>query len=118
MTLEDFGRSLIILRKRQGLTQAELCYKAGISPSFYSRFENGLVPDISLRKLEAICQALGMSIWTHGKTPTGEEFALLALPKLGSHDREYTYHAASGQSQTLRPESSYPSERDTRRIEE
>ena len=118
MTLEDFGRSLIILRKRQGLTQAELCYKAGISPSFYSRFENGLVPDISLRKLEAICQVLGMSIWTHGKTSTGEEFALLALPKLSSDDGEYTHHEASSQPERIRPESSYPSQRNTRRVEE
>ena len=39
---EQFGRELKFIRKKRGMTQAELAAKSGLSQATISRFEKGL----------------------------------------------------------------------------
>jgi len=53
------GNTLRQLRRKQGLTQAELAKKAGISPNFYARVERGKVK-ASLDTYESVIKALNV----------------------------------------------------------
>jgi transcriptional regulator with XRE-family HTH domain len=53
------GRQVRALRIRAPLTQRELAEAAGVPRSLISQIENGSLTGVDLRRLEAICRALG-----------------------------------------------------------
>jgi transcriptional regulator with XRE-family HTH domain len=49
-------------RRALRLTQAELAARAGLSLNTLNRLENGLFPDLGIKKAEAILEKLGMEL--------------------------------------------------------
>jgi transcriptional regulator with XRE-family HTH domain len=56
------GRSLRAIRVRLGLRQVDVAKRAGVSRSFVSKVERGLARTGDLRRVEAICAALGADL--------------------------------------------------------
>jgi transcriptional regulator with XRE-family HTH domain len=56
------GRSIRAIRVRLGWRQVDLATRAGVSRSFVSKVERGLLHDVDLDRLERICQALGADL--------------------------------------------------------
>ena len=72
MLLPQIGAVLRQARKATGQTQQELAKPLGMSRATISAIENGTVSEIGVRKLMALCAALGLSISVSGleKRPT------------------------------------------------
>lgn len=62
MSLRDIGLSLRIARKAQRRSQAELAAALGMSRATISAIENGTVREIGIRKVIALCEALGLAL--------------------------------------------------------
>lgn len=61
MNATDFGKFIQTLRKEQGMTQAQIGEKLGVTDKAISRWERGIgFPDISL--LEPLAEALGVTV--------------------------------------------------------
>ena len=72
MNLLQIGAALREARKTSGQSQQELAKPLGMSRATISAIENGTVSEIGVRKLMALCAALGLSISVSGpeKRPT------------------------------------------------
>jgi transcriptional regulator with XRE-family HTH domain len=68
MSLIHIGQTIAQTRKRQHLTQAQLAERLGMSRATLSGIENGTVPEIGIRKVLAICAALGLELTAQAKT--------------------------------------------------
>lgn len=68
MSLISIGYTLAQTRKRQRLTQAQLAERLGMSRATISGIENGTVPEIGIRKVMALCAALGLELTAQPKT--------------------------------------------------
>ena len=83
MTAESFGERVRKRREQEGLSQAELADKAGISRTYLSEIERGRATNLSWKVVEGLAAALGLSIEPEsrveehiGELPPGlEEFA-------------------------------------------
>jgi HTH-type transcriptional regulator / antitoxin HipB len=62
MNLEDIGAALRAARKSQKRSQGELAATLGMSRATISAIENGTVSEIGIRKVFALCDALGLSL--------------------------------------------------------
>lgn len=60
--MEAIGRTIKNLRKQKGLSQSELASQLGMSRSTISGIENNTVPEIGIRKVEAILNMLGYTL--------------------------------------------------------
>lgn len=60
--IQELGRAIRKGRNARGLTQAELAARAGLSLNTLNRLENGLFPDLGIKKAEAILGKLGMEL--------------------------------------------------------
>lgn len=56
------GRSIRAIRIRLDWRQADLANRAGVSRSFVSKLERGLIRDVDLDRLDRTCQALGADL--------------------------------------------------------
>lgn len=56
------GKQLQAARKKAGLTQQELCHKAGLSYSTLAKIERGAIKAPSIFTIQAIAAALGLSL--------------------------------------------------------
>jgi HTH-type transcriptional regulator/antitoxin HipB len=72
MNMKQIGVALREARKASGRSQEELAKPLGMSRATISGIENGTVSEIGVRKLMALCAALGQSISVSGpeKRPT------------------------------------------------
>lgn len=68
MPLTDIGQHIAQARKRTGLTQRQLGAQLGMSRATLSGIENGTVPEIGIRKVLALCAALGLELTAQPKT--------------------------------------------------
>ena len=59
--LEKFGKRLVDLRKKQGISQEKFALKIGMDRTYYSSVENGK-HSVSLEKIAVIAKGLGISI--------------------------------------------------------
>lgn len=68
MDLSEIGSLISIARKRQKLSQERLAQQLGMSRATISGIENGTVPEIGIRKILAICAALGLELLAQERT--------------------------------------------------
>ena len=62
MNVQQIGAALRDARKARGRSQQELAKTLRMSRATISAIENGTVSEIGVRKLMALCAALGLSI--------------------------------------------------------
>ena len=75
MDLSTIGSAIRAARKTQGRSQAVLAHSLGMSRATISAIENGSVSEIGVRKLMALCAALGLTVIVtqERKRPTLQE---------------------------------------------
>jgi len=62
MRLQELGYTIRKARLGLGLTQAKLASGAGLSRTTLNLLENGLFPDLGIRKVKAILDQLGLTL--------------------------------------------------------
>jgi transcriptional regulator with XRE-family HTH domain len=62
MTAESFGERVRKRREQEGLSQAELAEKVGISRTYLSEIERGHATNLSWKVVESLTTELGLSI--------------------------------------------------------
>src|SRR5258706_242249 len=62
MLIQELGRAVRDGRNARGLTQAALAAEAGLSLNTLNRLENGVFPDLGIKKAGAILEKLGMEL--------------------------------------------------------
>jgi len=62
MRLQELGYTIRKARLARGLTQAQLAQSASLSRTTMNQLENGLFPDIGVRKAQTILEALGLDL--------------------------------------------------------
>lgn len=60
--IHELGRAIRNARNAKGLTQAQLAAAAGLSLNTINRLENGLFPDLGVKKAQAILEKLDMEL--------------------------------------------------------
>src|SRR5688572_1607153 len=62
MDEQSLGRHLQDARRKAGLTQQDLCHKAGISYSTLAKIERGAIKSPSVFTIQKICDVVGVSL--------------------------------------------------------
>jgi len=62
MLIQELGRAIRAGRTARKLTQAQLATQAGLSLNTLNRLENGLFPDLGIKKAGALLEKLGMEL--------------------------------------------------------
>ncbi len=62
MLIQELGSEIRRARQTQRLTQAQLAAQVGLSRNTLNRLENGLFPDLGIKKAGAILEHLGMEL--------------------------------------------------------
>ena len=62
MRVLELGYAIRQARTRQGMTQARLARASGISRVTLNQLENGLFPDLGIRKVQALLKNLGLEL--------------------------------------------------------
>lgn len=62
MLIQELGRAVRRGRIARGWTQAQLAEAAGLSRNTLNRLENGLFPDLGVKKAEALLEKLDMEL--------------------------------------------------------
>jgi len=60
--LQELGYEIRRARTARGLTQAQLAVDAGLSRTTLNQLENGLFPDLGVKKVQAILDRLGLDL--------------------------------------------------------
>jgi transcriptional regulator with XRE-family HTH domain len=67
MYLDEIGQIILHARKNQKLSQQQLASQLGMSRATLSALENGTIAEIGIRKIMAICAALGLELMVQQK---------------------------------------------------
>lgn len=79
MRLQDIGYQIRQARAAKGLTQAQLSAAAGVSRTTLNQLENGLFPDLGVKKLRAILDQLGLALAIqHAEKTSAPDFVRMA----------------------------------------
>ena len=62
MIVQELGKAVRKARRARGITQAKLAAAAGLSRNTLNRLENGLFPDLGVKKAQSILEKLGMEV--------------------------------------------------------
>lgn len=62
MLIQELGAAIRRARNARGLTQQQLAAAAGLSRNTLNRLENGLFPDLGVKKAQAILEELGLEL--------------------------------------------------------
>lgn len=62
MNMQSLGVAIRTARKQRHLTQTDLSQQLGMSRSTLSAIENGTVSEVGIRKVMALCSALGLEL--------------------------------------------------------
>ncbi len=62
MRLPEIGSAIRAARAAGGLTQAELAVRAGLSRTTLNQLENGVFPDIGVKKVQNVLELLGLDL--------------------------------------------------------
>ncbi|HSX45259.1 MAG TPA: HAD-IA family hydrolase [Candidatus Saccharimonadales bacterium] len=79
----SLGRGLQNARKKAGLTQQQLCQKAGLSYSTLAKIERGAIKSPSIFTIQSIASALGVSLSELMGEPTNSASSLKKRSKSG-----------------------------------
>ncbi|MEH6824000.1 MAG: helix-turn-helix domain-containing protein [Motiliproteus sp.] len=60
--IEEVGKQIRLNRKKQGLTQSELCDLSGLAYGTLNKIEHGH-PSVRLDMLVSVARSLGMKLW-------------------------------------------------------
>lgn len=60
--LQELGYNIRKARRARNLTQAQLADAAGLSRTTLNQLENGMFPDIGVKKVQAILEKLGLNL--------------------------------------------------------
>ncbi len=90
----QIGNRLLAIRKKAGLTQAELAEKAGLADRTYADIERG-TSTMRISTLMSLCRVLNVTpndilIEEENNAPTAEEI-LSSLKDAPPHQRDVTY---------------------------
>lgn len=77
MYFEEIGHRIRVARKAKGMTQIALAQSAGLSRTTINQLESGAFPDIGVKKLLSILDALGIDL------------ALVKPPSADASKRDY-----------------------------
>jgi transcriptional regulator with XRE-family HTH domain len=69
MNMQSFGETIRTARKQRHLTQTDLSQQLGMSRSTLSAIENGTVTEVGIRKVIALCSALGLELVVQPMAP-------------------------------------------------
>jgi transcriptional regulator with XRE-family HTH domain len=79
MRLQELGYAIRQARIAQGMTQARLARASGVSRVTLNQLENGLFPDLGVRKIEALLGNLGLELAVNEKPARpGTDFISMA----------------------------------------
>ncbi len=67
MHLDEIGGQICKARKTKKISQENLATQLGMSRATISGIENGTIPEIGIRKIMSICNALGLDILVQEK---------------------------------------------------
>ena len=75
MEFADAGRLIREARKKTGQSQGDLAQSLGMSRATISGIENGTVVEIGVKKLDAVCRAVGLDLFVapRRRRPTLDE---------------------------------------------
>jgi HTH-type transcriptional regulator / antitoxin HipB len=95
MNFDDIGQAIRSARKTRKLSQAELAAGLGMSRATISGIENGTIVEIGVRKIVAVCSALGLelAVQAQSRRPTLQKLRqeqVLRVRELRSNDRHRT----------------------------
>ena len=62
MRLQEIGSAIRAARSARGLTQAALAADAGLSRTTLNQLENGVFPDIGVKKVQSLLDLLGLDL--------------------------------------------------------
>ena len=62
MRFQELGAAIRSARAAREMTQAELAQHAGLSRATLNRLENGVFPDLGLKKVQALLEELGLEL--------------------------------------------------------
>ena len=89
MRLQEFGYTIRKARQARGLTQAELARTSKLSRTTMNQLENGLFPDLGVRKAQAILEALGLDLHIRpAQRSRRPDFVRMALASASASYRE------------------------------
>ena len=79
MKLEEIGHEIRRARLARGLTQAQLASAAKLTRTTLNQFENGVIKDLGIRKVEALLDQLGLVLFVEQPLqPSRPDFLRLA----------------------------------------
>lgn len=79
MRVQELGYEIRQARTRQGMTQARLARASGISRVTLNQLENGLFPDLGIRKVQTLLKNLGLELaLTESPTRRSPDFIRIA----------------------------------------
>jgi HTH-type transcriptional regulator / antitoxin HipB len=67
MYLDEIGQKICKARKSKSISQENLANQLGMSRSTISGIEKGTIPEIGIRKVMSICNALGLELLVQEK---------------------------------------------------
>jgi transcriptional regulator with XRE-family HTH domain len=67
MYLDEIGQIIFHARKNQKISQQQLASQLGMSRATISALEKGTIAEIGIRKIMAICAALGLELMVQQK---------------------------------------------------
>jgi transcriptional regulator with XRE-family HTH domain len=78
MRLQEIGYQVRQARGAHGLTQAQLATAAGVSRTTLNQLENGLFPDLGIKKLQAILREVGLDFAIQAAHQPAPDFVRMA----------------------------------------
>lgn len=69
MEMQTLGEKIRIARKQRNLTQTDLSNMLGMSRATLSGIENGTITEVGIRKVIALCSALGLELTVQPLAP-------------------------------------------------
>ncbi len=67
MHLDEIGQQICKARKTKKISQENLANQLGMSRATISGIEKGTIPEVGIRKIMSICNALGLEILVQEK---------------------------------------------------
>src|SRR4029077_4715866 len=96
MDEKTLGKRLQLARKRAGLTQQELCQKAGLSYSTLAKIERGAIRSPSVFTVAAIAEATGVPIEDLLELPKSSSSPALPAKKRSKTGVTFVYFDING----------------------